>query len=139
MESDLSKQIPAEPIDSAKPQYSISKVSEMTGISAFTLRYYDQCGFFPNLFRDKHQVRRFSESDIAELRLVDALKKSGLSIEGIKYFVRQTAERQENAKELHHILQTQETALEYQIDALKESSAILQGEKALYKALCSTK
>ncbi|MDO5117804.1 MAG: MerR family transcriptional regulator [Eggerthellaceae bacterium] len=68
--------------------YGIAQVEEISGISAFTIRYYDKCGFFPNLQRDKHGSRVFSDADIEQLKLVDALRKSGLSIEGIQYFVK---------------------------------------------------
>ena len=66
----------------------INEVVELTGISAFTIRYYDKCGFFPNLIRGKRGVRSFKPSDVKQLKLVDALRRSGLSIEGIRYFVR---------------------------------------------------
>ena len=76
------------PATQADPIYGIGDVVALTGISAFTIRYYDKCGFFPNLHRDKRGVRTFSEADVAQLHLVEALRKSGLSIEGIQYFVR---------------------------------------------------
>ncbi len=113
------------------PQYSIREVSDITGISAFTLRYYDKCGFFPNLYRDKNKVRVFSDNDIAWLRLTDALRKSGLSIEGIKYFVRLSFEGPGAVAEQHRILQAQETVLEYQLAEIKESLKVLAKEKRL--------
>lgn len=68
--------------------YGIAQVEEISGISAFTIRYYDKCGFFPNLQRDSHGARIFSDADVEQLKLVDSLRKSGLSIEGIQYFVK---------------------------------------------------
>lgn len=113
------------------PQYSISEVSEKTGISAFTLRYYDKCGFFPQLHRDKNNVRCFSKCDIDELHLVDALRKSGLSIEGIQYFVRLSLKGNSSSRERLTILQAQETVLEYQRDEIDESLKTLHHEKIL--------
>ena len=74
--------------DNTLPCFGISEVADMTGISAFTIRYYDKCGFFPELARDARGVRTFSQSDVAQLYFVDALRKSGLSIEGIQYYVK---------------------------------------------------
>lgn len=116
---------------STKPQYGISEVADMTGISAFTLRYYDKCKFFPGLYRDKNKVRKFSDADIDWLRLVDALRKSGLSIEGIRYFVRLTIRGEMSLEQRHDILQAQETTLEYQLEEVKKSLAILKEERAL--------
>ena len=99
----------------------INEVVELTGISAFTIRYYDKCGFFPNLIRGKRGVRSFKPSDVKQLKLVDALRRSGLSIEGIRYFVRLSKRGEETEADRRAIIQTQTTALEYQIAEAEES------------------
>lgn len=111
------------------PQYSIGEVAETTGISAFTLRYYDKCKFFPGLYRDKNNVRKFSDADIAWLELIDALRKSGLSIEGIRYFVRLTVRGKMSLEQRHAILQAQETTLEYQLAEVEKSLTILKRQR----------
>ena len=111
----------------------INEVVELTGISAFTIRYYDKCGFFPNLIRGKRGVRSFSDADIHQLKLVDALRRSGLSIEGIRYYVKLSKRGNEFEKDRLSILQTQTTALEYQIAEAEESLAMLRNEVAQLK------
>lgn len=111
----------------------INEVVELTGISAFTIRYYDKCGFFPNLIRGKRGVRSFSDADIHQLKLVDALRRSGLSIEGIRYYVKLSKRRSESEKDRLSILQTQTTALEYQIAEAEESLAMLRNEVSQLK------
>lgn len=106
-------------------RYGIGEVSATTGISAFTIRYYDKCGFFPHLQRDRRGVRKFSDADVAQLHLVEALRKSGLSIEGIQYFVRLCKRGADTAGERLAILRAQETVLEYQRDELDESLTCL--------------
>lgn len=106
---------------------SISEVADITGISAFTIRYYDKCGFFPNLMRNKHGVRSFADGDVTQLLLVDALRKSGLSIEGIQYFVKLVIKGKVTAQERLAILRAQRTTLEYQRDELEESMKRLDG------------
>lgn len=105
----------------AVPIYGISEVAATTGISAFTIRYYDKCGFFPNLTRDRRGVRSFSDDDITQLHLVEDLRKSGLSIEGIQYYVRLSNRGSATQSERLAILRNQETTLEYQRDELEES------------------
>lgn len=118
--------------------YSIGQVAEMTGISAYTLRYYDKCGFFPDLARDKHNVRSFEDKDIEWLQLIDSLRKSGLSIEGIQYFVRLYSKGESKFRECHKILQTQETTLEYQLKEIQENLKILQQKKQCLEQLMET-
>ena len=100
------------------PCLGIAEVVDLTGISAFTIRYYDKCGFFPGLARDKRGVRSFSEDDVAQLHLIEALRKSGLSIEGIQYYVRLSRRGASTVAERLSILQARETVLEYQRDEL---------------------
>ena len=111
----------------------IQEVSEITGISAFTIRYYDKCGFFPNLKRGKRGVRSFSQSDIQQLTLVDSLRKSGLSIEGIGYYVRLCNKGDETRQDRLSILQIQTTALEYQIAEAENSLAFLRSAQSQLK------
>lgn len=111
----------------------INEVVALTGISAFTIRYYDKCGFFPNLIRGKRGVRSFSDADIHQLKLVDALRRSGLSIEGIRYYVKLSKRGSESEKDRLSILQTQTTALEYQIAEAEESLAMLRNEVSQLK------
>lgn len=112
------------------PLLGINEVVELTGISAFTIRYYDKCGFFPDLIRGKRGVRSFSGNDVRQLKLVDALRRSGLSIEGIKYFVRLTKRGASGSADRLQILQTQTTALEYQIAEAQVSLEVLRREQA---------
>ena len=67
--------------------YTIKDMSELTGLPASTLRYYDKQGLLPNLKRDGNNIRIFSDDDYASLRLIDCLKRSGLSIKDIKKFI----------------------------------------------------
>ena len=112
----------------SQPRYSISEVVNITGISAFTLRYYDKCGFFPELYRNEHKVRKFSDKDLEFLKLIDALRKSGLSIEGIQYFVRIYLQGIKSESEQLHILETQKKILEYQLAEIQNSLDVLTKE-----------
>lgn len=105
----------------AETGYGIGKVSEITSISAFTIRYYDKCGFLPNLKRDRRGVRTFTSADVRQLYLVEALRKSGLSIEGIQYFVRLQKRGAATEEERLSILRSRKNALEYQRDELENS------------------
>lgn len=49
---------------------SIKSVSERTGLSAYTIRYYEKMGIIPEVNRDENGVRAFTEDDIAWLELV---------------------------------------------------------------------
>ena len=108
--------------------YGIAQVEEISGISAFTIRYYDKCGFFPNLQRDAHGARVFGDADIEQLKLVDALRKSGLSIEGIQYFVKSLNKEPSNPDCLE-VLKDRLKVLEIKKAEIDASAAMI--EKAI--------
>ena len=66
--------------------YTIGQVSEMFGLPISTLRYYDKQGLFPNMERVSG-IRKFSDSEMEALRVIECLKKSGLEIKDIKQFM----------------------------------------------------
>ena len=66
--------------------YTIGQVAEMFGLPISTLRYYDKQGLFPRMERASG-IRRFSETEIEALRVIECLKKSGMEIKDIKQFM----------------------------------------------------
>lgn len=68
-------------------QYSIGEVANSTGIAISTLRYYDREGLFPNIKRSDGGIRRFTDTELDALGVIECLKASGLSIKEIKLFL----------------------------------------------------
>ena len=67
--------------------YTIGQVSEMFNLPVSTLRYYDKEGLFPFMQRTSG-IRQFSDTEIAALKLIECLKKSGLEIRNIKQYLK---------------------------------------------------
>ncbi|WP_300562483.1 MerR family transcriptional regulator [Companilactobacillus sp.] len=68
--------------------YSIGAVSEKTGISIYTLRYYDKMGLTPFVKKNESSGRReFTDSDLNFLSVISCLKSTGMSLDGIRDFV----------------------------------------------------
>ena len=62
---------------------NIKKVSEQTGVSADTIRYYERIGLLPRVRRNKSGVRDFSEQDIAALEFIRCFRSAGISVESL--------------------------------------------------------
>ncbi len=67
---------------------TISQVTEQTGLTAYTLRYYEKIGVLKNPQRTEGGARLYSESDVAYIQCLVHLKKLGLSLEEITEFTR---------------------------------------------------
>ena len=71
--------------------YTIGQVAEMFGLPVSTLRYYDKQGLFPGLERASG-IRRFGDTELEALRVIECLKKTGMEIKDIRLFMEWCAE-----------------------------------------------
>ncbi|MFJ6209238.1 MerR family transcriptional regulator [Lysinibacillus sp. NPDC092081] len=67
--------------------YSISKAAEMSGISPYTLRYYEKIGLLPPPKRQNGGRRFYTETDIRFLLFLKSLKETGMSLEDVNEFI----------------------------------------------------
>ena len=126
--------------------YSIGQVSERFGLPVSTLRYYDKEGLFPNLQRTAG-IRRFEETELEALRVIECLKKSGMEIRDIKQFMEWCAQGSATYPQRRAMFLRQREAVEAQIahmnrvlDMLKYKcwyyeQAILDGDEERLKQL----
>lgn len=66
--------------------YTIGEVSKLFDLPVSTLRYYDKQGLFPNITRISG-IRKFQDTELEALRVIECLKRSGLEIKDIKQFM----------------------------------------------------
>ena len=69
-----------------KNKYTIKDAARIMGVPTSTIRYYDKEGLLPFVERLASGYRIFTEKDIATLRIIDCLKKTGMSIKEIRQF-----------------------------------------------------
>ena len=84
--------------------YSIRDVSEKTGLSAHTLRYYEKEGLLSGVGRSQGGFRQYTDEDLERLGLVCCLKNTGMSIQEIARFVQLTHEGDQTLQERVELL-----------------------------------
>ncbi len=67
--------------------YSISHVSNITGIPASTIRFYEKEGLLPEIKRNSIGNRTFNNDDVFWIEIIKCLKDTGMSIQSIKNIV----------------------------------------------------
>lgn len=68
--------------------YSIGQVAEKTGLSAYTLRYYEKEGLLPFVKKNASGIRRYSDDDINWLSMIECLKATGMPIKEIRLYIK---------------------------------------------------
>ena len=79
--------------------YSIQDVSEKTGLTAHTLRYYEKEGLISGVERTQGGFRQYTDEDLERLGLIRCLKNTGMSIKEISRFVELTREGEQTLEE----------------------------------------
>lgn len=84
--------------------YSIQDVSNKTGLSTHTLRYYEKEGLISGVERSQGGFRQYTDEDLERLGLIRCLKNTGMSIQEIARFVQLTHEGDHTLEELVELL-----------------------------------
>lgn len=65
----------------------ISQVSEQSGLSSDTLRYYERIGLIPPVNRKENGIRDYSELDVRRVEFIKCMKSAGFPLETlIEYY-----------------------------------------------------
>lgn len=91
--------------------YSIREVSEKTGLSAHTLRYYEKEGVLRGVDRSQGGFRQYTDDDLESLGLVCCLKNTGMSIQEIARFMELTHEGEHTLQERVDLLREHREAM----------------------------
>lgn len=66
---------------------NIKAVSEKTGVSADTIRYYERIGLIPRVKRNKNGIRDLDDEDIRWIEFSRQMREAGLSIGALSDYI----------------------------------------------------
>ena len=118
--------------------YTIKQVSEMTGLSIPTIRYYDKEGLLPDLQRKESGYRIFSDQDMAAIDLIECFKESGLTIREIRHFMSLVKQGDVTLAERLAIFQTHIARLEEKLAAVQNGLDDSRRTLAFYEIAAKT-
>ena len=100
--------------------YSIQEVSEKTGLTAHTLRYYEKEGLIIGIDRSQGGFRQYSDEDLERLGLIRCLKNTGMSIREISRFVQLTREGEHTLEERVALLRAHRDQVIAKMDEMQQ-------------------
>ncbi len=113
--------------------YSIGEAARRLGIAPSTLRYYDKEGLLPFLSRGSGGLRQFREEDLQAVRLIQCLKKTGLSLRDIRAFLELPAGSGSTAEKRLAILTAQRAVLDDRLRELTDMIHLLDYKIDYYR------
>lgn len=114
--------------------YSIGEVAAKTGLSTYTLRFYEKEGLLPNIRKNSAGLRRFSEDDLGWLYILDCLKSTGLPLKEIRHYFELIKRGDKTLAERLQIFENQKIRLEKQIEILQNNMEKINFKIKYYQA-----
>ncbi|WP_394789372.1 MerR family transcriptional regulator [Rhodoferax sp.] len=114
---------------------SIHQVATRTGLTAYTLRYYERIGLLAPVARAAGGQRRYAAADMDWLEFLLRLRATGMSIQGMQVFAQLRSEGHTTAAARRQMLEQHHATVLAQIASLQQSAQVLHQKIAHYRAV----
>lgn len=123
-------------IDSPTVSLSIAEAAEASGLSAYTLRYYEQIGLIAPIDR-RSGARRYSDADMRWLDFLVRLRATGMSMRDMQRYAQLLREGNTAASldERQTLLEAHAARLEAGIRSQRETLQYIRKKLGLYEEL----
>jgi DNA-binding transcriptional MerR regulator len=116
-----------------EPTWSIGEVSELTGLTTHTVRFYEQEGlFFAPVRRNAAGRRVFTAEEVEWLKVCMRLRSSGMPLPEIRRYAQLVLQGDGNEDAQLEILREHETRVRQQVAELQEALDIIHHKVELY-------
>ena len=112
---------------------NIKSASDLLGISADTIRYYERVGLVPPITRTATGIRDFQDYDIEALEFIKCFRSAGVSVDSLVDDMSLYQKGDETREERLGILEDEKKRLEERLSQLQVALNRLNLKIKLYK------
>jgi MerR family transcriptional regulator, aldehyde-responsive regulator len=112
----------------------IAEVSEHTGISADTLRYYERIGLIWPVNRNASGIRDYTDLDLRRVEFIKCMRSAGLPIEVLIEYVALVQQGDETIEARKEILKEQRELLATRMSQMQKTLDILDHKIEVYES-----
>src|SRR6266545_7412018 len=105
-------------MDIQKDKLTIQEVSQATGLSAHTLRYYERIGLIHPIDREENTRRCYTEDDLGWIDFLLKLRATGMSIRDMQKYARFQRQGDETLPQRLEMLKALKVSVESRISEL---------------------
>lgn len=114
---------------------SIEEVARRTGLTAYTLRYYERVGLIAPVARAPGGQRRYAAHDIAWIEFLLRLRTTNMPISMMQAFATLRAAGDSTMPERRAILEAHLARVLAELEAMRQSAQALQAKIEFYRAV----
>lgn len=120
-------------------EISIGEAAKLTNLSISKLRYYDEHGLIPFLKRSSSGLRKFDESSLDAITMIECLKNAGMQLKEIKRFMDWCIEGDSTLTNRLNMFYQQEKNVLAQIEILQTSLYLIKFKQWYYETAVKDK
>lgn len=114
---------------------TIDEVAKRTGLTAYTLRYYERIGLIAAVTRAAGGQRRYSAADIAWLEFLLRLRTTNMPIGKMQAFAKLRGAGDSTVPDRRQMLEEHLTDVQARIAAMQQSAEALHAKIEHYRSL----
>lgn len=107
---------------------TIREASEFTGLSAYTLRYYERVGLLEPVTRNAGGHRRYEQTDLEHLKFLHCLRSTGMSIHRMQEYATLVHQGRATLGARLELLESHKREVQGQIRELEDMLAIIDAK-----------
>jgi DNA-binding transcriptional MerR regulator len=112
---------------------TIAEAADASGVSAYTLRYYERAGLIGTVGRADSGHRRYSDDDLAWIQVLQCLRAIGMPIRDIRRYAELARSGDGNEEERLALLEAHRAAVETQLDEVRGHLEFIDRKITTYK------
>ena len=114
---------------------SVAEMAAVTGVSAYTLRYYERAGLIQPVPRSSGNQRRYQPGDVEWVRFLLRLRETGMPIAQMRQYAALRAEGDTSLRARLELLTEHHERLRAQLTALRGHERALRAKVDTYRQM----
>jgi DNA-binding transcriptional MerR regulator len=112
---------------------TIAEAARATGVSAYTLRYYERAGLIDGVDRAASGHRRYDDADLAWIEVLQRLRATGMPIQRIRRYAELVREGEGNERDRLALLEEHRDAVKATLAQVRKHLAFIERKIEIYE------
>jgi len=126
-------------MDIQQDRLTVQEVSQATGLSAHTLRYYERVGLLHPIGREENTHRSYTTDDLSWIEFLTKLRATGMSIKDMQRYAELQRRGDGTLTERVEMLKSLRDQVEAHMDELNEHLKLIYYKIEIYQKIVTEK
>ena len=115
--------------------YNIREIGQIFDVPSSTLRYYEELGILPEVKRDEHKQRVYTDEHIDRLQAITCFKRTGLPMSKIHDFFEYAENLRDNIDKVVDMMENHEKYIVDQIEKMQQDLDHIRQKVRFYNGI----